>query len=45
VPLGKPLETLPKSVKWLYVGKSPKLRGYFAMIRRREQVPSPSCAP
>jgi len=38
VPLGKPLETLPKAVGWLYVGKSPKLCGYFAMIRRLEQV-------
>ena len=36
VPLGKPLETLPKAVGWLYVGKSPKLFGYFAMIRRLE---------
>jgi hypothetical protein len=38
VPLGKPLETLPKAVGWLYVGKSPKLCRYFAMIRRLEQV-------
>jgi hypothetical protein len=38
VPLGKSLETLPKAVGWLYVGKSPKLCGYFAMIRRLEQV-------
>jgi len=38
VPLGKPLETLPKAVGWLDVSKSPKLCRYFAMIRRLEQV-------
>jgi hypothetical protein len=38
VPLGKPPETLPKAVGWLDVSKSPKLCGYFAMIRRLEQV-------
>jgi hypothetical protein len=38
VPLGKPLEPLPKAVRWLYVGQSPKLCGCIAMIRRLEQV-------
>jgi heme oxygenase len=38
VPIGKPVETLAKAVGWLYVGKSPKLCGYFAMFRRLEQV-------